>query len=292
MRILGTTQVVGVIGCPVRHSFSPPMHNAAFAALGLDCCYVALEVAPENLAEAITGMRALGLVGLNVTIPHKQALLGLLEESSEEARLIGAVNTLWLQEGRLQGDNTDGRGFVASLQAAGENPRGQRVVLLGAGGSARAVGVALARAGVAEIVVANRTAERGVALAAFLNEHVRAGVARTVELSSPALRWACAEANLIVNTTAAGMSPQGDLLPVEDLPALSSRTLVYDIIYNPLQTRLLQLAADRGARTLNGVDMLVCQGALSFQQWTGQAPPIDVMRKALVGELEARRREG
>jgi shikimate dehydrogenase len=288
MKILGTTQVVGVMGYPVRHSFSPPMHNAAFAALGLDFCYVAFEVAPENLSAALAGMRGLGLVGLNATIPHKQALLSLLDGISEEARLIGAVNTIHHREGQLWGDNTDGRGFVASLQAAGEEPAGRKVVLLGAGGSARAVSVALARAGVAEIVIANRTLERGVALAAFLHQNVQEGLARSVALPSPALSAACVEADLIVNTTAAGMYPQVELLPVTDLPALSSRTLVYDIIYNPRQTRLLRLAAERGARTRNGVDMLVYQGALAFQQWTGQTPPVEVMREALIRELEGR----
>lgn len=286
MKIWGTTRVVGVIGYPVRHSCSPPMHNAAFEAMGLDFCYVAFEVAPEDLAAALEGARALGIVGLNATIPHKEALLRLVEGISEEARLIGAVNTLHWREGRLWGDNTDGRGFVASLRASGMELEGRRVVLLGAGGSARAVSVALARSGVAELVVANRTAERGSGLVAFLNRQVRAGIARAVELSSDELWRACEAADLIVNTTAAGMFPQVEAMPVTDLPVLSSRTLVYDIIYNPRQTRFLQLAAARGARTLNGVEMLVHQGALAFQQWTGQAPPLEVMREALEEALQ------
>lgn len=262
------------------------MHNAAFEAMGLDFCYVAFEVAPEDLAAALEGARALGIVGLNATIPHKEALLRLVEGISEEARLIGAVNTLHWREGRLWGDNTDGRGFVASLRASGMELEGRRVVLLGAGGSARAVSVALARSGVAELVVANRTAERGSGLVAFLNRQVRAGIARAVELSSDELWRACEAADLIVNTTAAGMFPQVEAMPVTDLPVLSSRTLVYDIIYNPRQTRFLQLAAARGARTLNGVEMLVHQGALAFQQWTGQAPPLEVMREALEEALQ------
>lgn len=262
------------------------MHNAAFEAMGLDFCYVAFEVPPESLEAAVVGARALGVVGLNVTIPHKEALLRLVDEISEEARLVGAVNTLQVREGRLWGDNTDGRGFVASLAAAGIEVEGRHAVLLGAGGSARAVGVALARAGVADMVVANRTAKRGEELAAFLNRRLRKGVARAVALPSAELGRACEAADLIVNTTAAGMFPHGEAMPLTDLPTLSPQTVVYDIIYNPLQTRFLQLAAARGARTLNGVEMLVHQGALAFQQWTGQAPPLEVMREALIGALQ------
>jgi len=286
--ILGTTRVVGVIGYPVRHSFSPPMHNAAFEALGLDFCYVALEVAPDDLPAAVAGMKALGLVGLNVTVPHKVALLSLVDEVTEEARLIGAVNTLHVRDGRILGDNTDGRGFVASLAAAGEALRDQRVVLLGAGGSARAVSVALLQAGVAELVVSNRTAERAEALGEFLDRNVAQGRVRTVGWNTSDLQAACAAASLIVNATSAGMSPRSELLPIADLPPLSSATLVYDLIYNPWATRFLQLAAERGARTMNGVDMLVYQGALSFERWTGQTPPVDVMRQALLRHLPAR----
>lgn len=286
--ILGTTRVVGVIGYPVRHSFSPPMHNAAFAALGLDFCYVAFEVAPDDLPAAVAGMKALGLVGLNVTVPHKVALLSLVDEVTEEAQLIGAVNTLHVRDGRVLGDNTDGRGFVASLVAAGEEIQGRRGVLLGAGGSARAVSVALLRAGVAELTVSNRTAERAEALVEFLDRHVARGRVRTVGWNTSDLQSACAAASLIVNATSAGMSPRTELLPIADLPPLSSATLVYDLIYNPRSTRFLQLAAERGARTMNGVDMLVYQGALAFERWTGQAPPVDVMRQALIRQLQAR----
>ncbi|HIE50438.1 MAG TPA: shikimate dehydrogenase [Armatimonadetes bacterium] len=290
--ILGTTQVLGVIGYPVRHSFSPPMHNAALEALDLDFCYVAFEVEPVRLSAAIEGMKALGIVGLNVTIPHKETLLSLVDEIGEEARLIGALNTLYFDGQRLYGDNTDGRGFVASLRAGGEDPQGKQVVVLGAGGSARAVTVALARAGAKEIVLANRTQVRAERLAEMLNTRLRPGVARVVQWQSAQLQYELGRADLIVNTTSVGMHPQEEACPVADLPPLLPEALVYDIIYNPLETVFLRRAMAQGARTMNGVEMLVYQGALSFQLWTGREPPIEVMREALLRELQVRQKRG
>lgn len=282
--IWGTTRVVGVIGHPVRHSFSPPMQNAAIAALGLDLVYVPFAIAPDDLPDAVRGFRAAGLIGFNATIPHKQALLRLVDHATDEARLTGTVNTVHFTDQGIVGDSTDGPGFVAGLTARGGTVAGARAVLLGAGGSARAVGVSLVRGGVAELVIANRTIDRARALADLLNGQ-RAGVATAVELDHSAAHLAAAE--LIVNTTSVGMHPNPDAQPVE-LPDLRPGAWLVDIVYNPLETRLLRQARERGAEVLNGVDMLVHQGALSLRRWTGCEPPVDIMREVLVRELRRR----
>ncbi|MCC7494227.1 MAG: shikimate dehydrogenase [Fimbriimonadaceae bacterium] len=282
--IWGTTQVVGVIGHPVRHSFSPPMQNAALAALGLDWVYVPFDSAPADLPTALAGLRAAGVVGLNATIPHKQALLPLVTVATAEAQLTGTVNTVHFDGDQIVGDSTDGPGFVTGLAAAGITVEGRRVVLLGAGGSARAVGVALVKAGAERVLIANRTVPRAAELAALLNG-LAPGVANASDLHR--LDPELAGAELIVNTTAVGMHPDSHAQPVS-LPALRSHCAVVDIIYNPARTRLLQEAALQGVKTLNGVPMLVHQGALSLQRWTGCAPPVALMQQVLERELAKR----
>jgi shikimate dehydrogenase len=287
--ILGTTRVLGVIGHPVRHSFSPPMQNAAIEALGLDYVYVAFEIPPADLATALAGLRAAGVVGLNATIPHKEALLELVDVATPEAELTGTVNTVHFDGDRVVGDSTDGPGFVAGLDAAGCDVAGCRAVLLGAGGSARAVSVALLRRGVGRLRVANRTPARAATLVELLEHRVRPGVAATLGWDEPALTEELAAADLIVNTTSVGMHPRPDEQPRE-LPELKPGSYVVDIIYNPLRTRFLQQAEERGARCLNGVAMLVHQGALSLRRWTGVEPPVERMRAVLQAELERRAR--
>ncbi|MBI2300958.1 MAG: shikimate dehydrogenase [Armatimonadetes bacterium] len=289
--VWGTTRVLGVIGWPVRHSFSPPMHNAALEALGLDYVYVPFEVRPADLRAAVDGFRAAGVVGINATIPHKQALLELVDEATPEAELTGTVNTVHFTAERTVGDSTDGPGFVAGLAARGYDVAGREVVLLGAGGSARAVGVSLARAGAGRVTLANRTAARAEAVAALLNERVRPGVARTVAWEGDGLTAALEAAELVVQTTSVGMHPRADELPLE-LPALRPGAWVVDIVYNPFETRFLRAAAARGATVLNGVEMLVYQGALSLARWTGCEPPIERMREVLVAELRKRAEAG
>ena len=288
--IWGTTRVVGVIGWPVRHSFSPPMQNAALAAMGLDWVYVPFPVAPEDLPAALAGFRAAGLVGFNATIPHKQALLPLVDLPTEEALLTGTVNTVHFTPEGIVGDSTDGPGFVAALAADGCAVSGRRAVVLGAGGSARAVSVALVRAGVEQVVVANRTPARAEELCQLLCSRVRAGSAQALALDSPRLETTLAGADLIVNTTSVGMHPNVDEQPVA-LPALAAGAWLVDIIYNPARTRLMSAAAEAGAEVRNGVSMLAYQGALSLARWTGADAPAELMRSRLADEL-ARRQAG
>ncbi len=289
--ITGKTTLVGLIGWPVSHSVSPPMHNAAFAALGLDWCYVPLPVPvepTERIGEAVRGLAALGLAGANVTVPHKQAVMPHLQRLSPAAQAIGAVNTIVVEpDGTLLGDNTDAPGFVADLRSHGVDPAGQHVLVLGAGGSARAVVYGLASAGAASITIANRTVERAQALAAALQPQVSACPLRSCRLPDD-LPTAAEQAQLIVNCTSLGMTPNVETMPwPADLPFRPGQT-VYDLVYNPPQTRLLQRAAADGARPIGGLGMLIWQGAIAFAKWTGIEPPVDVMAETVAAVFAAR----
>lgn len=283
----GKTRVYCVLGHPVGHSLSPAMHNAALAEMGLDGVYVAFDVAPEDLPDAVRGLQALGVGGVNCTIPHKQALLPLMDEVSEAAALIGAVNTIVFREGKRIGYNTDAPGFLAALRAAGAEPEGRQVLVLGAGGSARAVVVALARSG-AKVVVANRTAARAEELAAEVNEKLRSDAVRGMELRETALEPVVATSEIIVNTTSAGMSPRVEEMPQLPLQALRPGTFIYDLIYNPAETRLLREARLRGARGTHGAGMLARQGALALELWTGQPAPAELMERVILDTLQGR----
>lgn len=260
-------KLLGIIGHPVAHSLSPLMHNRAAGLIGLDCVYAAFDVPPQNLKEAITGMRGLGLKGLNVTVPHKEKVIPFLDRLDEEAALIGAVNTVTLKNGRLVGSNTDGVGFIRSLTQKGFRPRGKSAAIIGAGGSARAIGVALCRAGVSKLVIINRSAPRGRRLARGLSK------LGDVSFAASDKSHAAEAADIIVQTTPCGMK-RSDALPASGL-AFRKGQWVYDIIYSPIETRFLKKARLKGAKTLNGLGMLVYQGSESFKMWTGRRFPED-----------------
>lgn len=284
MRVTGGTQVAGVIGDPISHTRSPAMHNAAFAAVGLDWVYVPFHVTAENLEAAVAGFRATGVRGINATVPHKPALLELVDCASDEASFIGAINTLIFEpDGRVRGDNTDARGFLAAMQDHDVTiPSGEKVVVLGAGGAARAVVAALGGAGASEIVVVNRTESRARDLAARASR--RMGVAaRGCSLTSAALREALSGAAMLVNTTSGGMHGSTPLTVNPDL--LRPPLVVYDIVYSPPETDLLRAASANGCDVLNGLSMLVHQAAIAFECWTGVPAPVEVMRDALVASL-------
>jgi shikimate dehydrogenase len=281
--ITGRTHLVGLLGWPVEHSISPPMHNAAFASLGMDWCYLPFAVAPEALADALRGARALGLRGLNATVPHKQALLALVDDLTPEARAIGAVNTLLFGE-RLTGHNTDAAGFMRALREAGGEPRGCRALVLGAGGAARAVGYGLAAAG-ARLTLLNRTPERAVALAADLGAALPQARVDAGPLTADALARLAPGVDLVVNTTSVGMWPESDATPWPAEVDYPAGALLLDLIYNPPETRLMASARSQGARADNGLKMLVHQGAEAFRLWTGVEPPVGVMLDACLAAL-------
>jgi shikimate dehydrogenase len=279
----GTTAVVAVIGDPVEHSLSPVIHNAAFAALGLDWVYVALRVPAGRGADAVAALPALGLRGVNVTMPHKADAARACHELSDHARRLGVVNTVAVRpDGTLWGTSTDGDGFVRSLREAGVEPAGRRALVLGAGGAARAVVVALVEAG-ATVVVAARRPELGAEVAGL------AGADTTAVMLSdaPAHAPGC---DLLVNATPIGMGTDAGLALDPDV--LPAHAVVADLVYHPLETPLLAAARARGLAVVDGLGMLVHQAALAQVAWTGVEPPVAVMRDAARTVVAARRPPG
>jgi shikimate dehydrogenase len=268
-------RLFGVLGDPVDHSLSPVMHNAAFAALGLPHLYLRWRVSPAELPAALREARRLGVAGLNLTVPLKETVLTLLDAVSPEARRIGAVNTLAVRGARLVGDNTDARGFARALRGR-VRMAGGRAVLIGAGGSARAVGASLIAAGCAEIVVANRTPARREALAGWLRHDLHARSVRAVPLESLRDGGPLEDARIVVNTTPAGLA--GRRVTVRS-SAAPRRCLFVDLVY--ARTPFLAAAAHAGRPTLDGTGMLLHQGALAFEWWTGRPAPLDEMVLAL-----------
>jgi shikimate dehydrogenase len=285
--LTGSTRLAGVMGWPVRHSLSPTIMNAAFAAAGLDWVSLAFEVAPEQGGAAIEAMRALRLGGLSVTMPHKAVVRDVVDECTPVAAALGAVNCVYWVDDRLVGDNTDGAGFVDALRVDhGVDVAGLRCVVIGVGGAGRAVIRALADGGASDVVVVNRSrarAERAVALAGTVG---RVGGHDDI-----------AGADLVVNATPVGMATGpgargaeaagGSAVPF-DPDLLGSDQLVSDLVYHPLTTPLLAAATDRGARSVNGLGMLVHQAAHAFRRWTGEDPPLEVMARAALTELDRR----
>ncbi len=273
MTITATTRVVGLFGDPVAHSLSPLMHNRAFAERGLDWVYLAFRVPRERLAEAVRALPALGLAGVNVTIPHKEAVVPLLDEVSRTARLIGAVNTIVVEaEGRLVGHNTDAPGFAAALARQGVGLAGCHLLLLGAGGAARAVAFQAALDGAEAIEVCDLDGGRAAALTAELATHFASCRVHHLPLEPEAVAAALARATLLVNATPAGMEGSEAAYPI-DLEALHPGLFVYDLVYNPAETPLLAAARAKGLGCDNGLTMLALQGAAAFALWTGEPPP-------------------
>jgi len=285
MDISGKTKICGLIGDPVEHTMSPAMHNAAYQKLGLDYIYLPFRVKPEQLAQAVDGLRALNVRGFNVTIPHKVSVIPLLDGLDPLAEKIGAVNTVVNNDGELRGYNTDSAGFLKALLENGIEPEGKKIVVLGAGGASRAITYALAGKG-AQLTVLNRQLELDWAedIARLIHKDLDKEV-MVMELGR--LAEALEGADILVNATSVGMSPAVEESPV---PAqlLRPGLVVFDIVYNPIITRLLRDAGLAGARTIGGVDMLAWQGALAFEKWTGQTAPVDLMRQEAVKILEKR----
>ncbi len=279
--INGKTQIYGIFGFPIGHSLSPSMHNAAFKHLGVNAAYIPLSIPPDKLKEALKAIRILGIRGLNITVPHKKNIMKFLDSLSEEAALIGAVNTVVVDNDKLIGHNTDGRGFIKSLDEIGFNPRNKSFLILGSGGAAQAICIGIAALKPKEIFICDVIKERANSLRA----HVRRIFTRCYIEAVPVdnVRVVKDRLDILVNATPIGLK-ETDPLPV-DGELLREGVLVYDLIYNPMMTRLLALAKKRGLRFSNGLAMLLFQGALSFKLWTKRQPPLTVMRKALCGEI-------
>ena len=271
-------ELVGAFGHPIAENPTIVMQEAAFHALNLNWRYLTIEVYPQDLAAAMQGLRAMNFQGINLTIPHKVEVLKYLDEVAPDAALIGAVNTVRRVGDQLVGENTDGKGFLRALQDIPIDPRGKKVIILGAGGAAKAIGVELALAGAGHIIIVNRSSERGQELVDALNTKTRTP-ARFVEwVSTYALP---ANADLVVNATSIGLFPDVNAQPDVAYDTITANMIVCDVIPNPPHTPFLQEAERRSAKTLDGLGMLVYQGAIAFKMWTGQDAPIEVMYRAL-----------
>ncbi|MEQ9619133.1 MAG: shikimate dehydrogenase [Deltaproteobacteria bacterium] len=282
MKVKATTNVYGIFGHPVRHSLSPVMHNSAFEALGLDCVYAAFDVNPEDIGQAAEAIRALGIKGINITIPHKESIIPFLDEIAPDAKHTGAVNTVMNSDGKLSGFNTDVGGF---LRAAREDldfkPDGSNVLLLGAGGAARAVMSAFCMNGAKRICIANRTLGKAENLGAVFRSHFKNVEIEAVALNDEEkIKSRVFDTDIIVNSTSAGMEGAGALeLPLE---SLKESAVVYDLVYKPPVTKLVEEARKNGHKASGGLSMLLYQGAESFEIWTGMDAPVDVMKKAIL----------
>lgn len=311
--ITPSTRLLGLLGYPVAHSLSPALHNACFQALGWNLRYLAFPVLPERLAQAVAGIRGLDLVGVNVTIPHKEAVLPFLTTIEPAAQKAGSVNTIKNDGGELHGYNTDGPAFLALLrEEAGLDPQQKRIVILGTGGTARTVATYLKEAGAGSIVIAGRNLEKAQHLAAAteadaavvlpkaesqledgssgLNPYSQSanregGTRRSAVGSSLSFRDFLAEAHLLVNCTSAGLYPQVDETPLDCLAPLPKTALVVDVIYNPRETRLMRLAKERGHQVVGGLGLLLRQASLAWEIWFGRPAPLEIMRQTAEGIL-------
>ncbi len=290
IQLNGFTKVVGILGWPVEHTLSPVMHGIAFSNLNLNWTYIPLPLPPERVKDAVRSLHTLNFVGANVTVPHKQAIMRYLDEIDPTAQNIGAVNTILLKGGKSYGYNTDGYGILRALLEVGFEPQGARCLMLGAGGASRAAVYSLAAAGASTIAVYNRTVER----AAFLVDDLRLAfphITFSFEALTPetltAVNHHC---DLVVNTTSLGMFPHEETTPwPEDVP-LPENAVICDLVYNPLKTKFLQQAETAGLRGVDGVGMLIYQGAEAFRIWTGHEAPAALMRQAVLAELATRQK--
>jgi shikimate dehydrogenase len=282
MNLSGKTAIYGVIGDPVEHTLSPVLHNAAFEALKLDCVFLAFRVLPIEVKNALSGIRALGIRGLNVTMPHKNAVIPFLDEVDEAAKFIGSVNTILNDNGKLRGFSTDGVGALKALKENGENLSGKKLLLLGGGGAAKAIAYSLIKE-VDELVLLNRTREKTWILAEGLSSRFHKKVTFDV-LTPSALKKSLQTADVLINATSVGMH-QNATQSVVNPEWLKPNLTVMDIVYSPVETELAKNAKIAGAKVISGVEMLIYQGAASFEIWTGKTAPIEVMRKAALKHL-------
>ena len=283
-RITGHTELIGLIANPIRHSKSPMMHNTAFEALGLDYAYLVFEVDQTNLKDAVTGLRALGVRGFNVSLPNKGPIMEYLDEILPAGELCQAVNTVVNENGRLIGTSTDGQGYMESLKEEGIDITGKKITLLGAGGAATAIAMQAGLDGVAEISIFNRQDEfweRAQVNAERLKEKTGCRAEAFHLEDRDVLRREIEDSVLLANGTSCGFADQAGLSPIPDESFLRPELIVTDAIYSPARTALLEMAEKAGCRTLNGLGMMLYQGAAAFRMWTGRDMPVDLVKEVL-----------
>jgi len=276
-------ELVGVFGDPVDGNPTGVLEEAGFAAAGLNYRYITCKVTPDNLEDAIAGMRALNMRGVNLTMPHKVQVLKYLDEQSEAVRIIGASNTIICKDGKLIGENSDGKGFVKSLQDAAIEIAGKTITMLGAGGAARAIGVECALAGAKKINIINRNEGRGKELVEVISGNTAAAAEYFPWQGTADIP---AETDILINATCVGLHPDVDACPDINYDCIREGMPVCDVVFNPVMPLFLKKAEAKGAKVITGIGMLVNQGALNFEWWTGVKAPVDVMMDALVKEFE------
>jgi shikimate dehydrogenase len=280
-KITGNTRLAALFATPIRHSVSPMIHNTAFQALGIDAVYLAFEVGPDGLEQAIASIRNLDMLGANLSMPNKILAVNHMDKLSEAARLIGAINTITNQDGFLVGHNTDGIGFMRSLHDMNVTIIGQKMTVLGAGGAAAAITAQAALDGVKEIAVYNRNShsyEQAKAKLRYIAEQTNCRITLNDLADEKALAQDVGESRLLLNTTSVGMKPLEKATPIQDFSIIGPDLIVYDAIYTPRETAFLKQARLRGALTANGLGMLLYQGAEAFKLWTGQELPISIVK--------------
>jgi len=279
------TKLIGLIGNPLDHSFSPAMHNQAYEKNDLNYLYIPIEVDKKNIEKILIGMKNLGFIGFNVTIPHKINVMDYLDEIDPIAEKIGSVNTVKIENGKLKGFNTDGIGFIRSLKEEKKvDIDGKKILVLGAGGASRSISIVLAEKNAEKIYIANRTIEKAESLSKDVNEKVKKCSEHLDLNNKDKIKGIIKEVDIIVNTTSLGMYPKIDESPL-DKNILSSGKLVIDIVYNPSKTKLLKEAEEIGSDIHFGLGMLVNQGAEAFEIWTGLKAPVEDMKKSLKEKL-------
>lgn len=277
-------ELTACLGDPVDGNPTGVMEEAAYEALGLNWRYLTLRVERDGLADAFAGLKAMGVQGFNLTMPHKRAIIPMLDRLTQAAEIIGAVNTVFRQDGQWVGENTDGKGFVTALKRQGVDPAGKQVTVLGAGGAARAIAVECALAGAAKVTVVNRSAANGRELAALIASRTAA--------ESAYIPWTPAAAvpagtEILIQATSVGLHPNVTEKPDVDYSSITADMTVCDVVFNPVDPLFLQEARKRGARTVSGIGMLVQQGALNFELWTGAPAPVEIMYQTLEREFTA-----
>ncbi|NLL82464.1 MAG: shikimate dehydrogenase [Tissierellia bacterium] len=284
-KISGTTTFMGLLGNPVDHSKSPIIHNTAFEALGLDHVYMAFKVEDGKLNDAVKGLKALGSKGGNITMPYKTKIIEYLDEISPEAKIIGSVNTIKIDEdGKVTGYNTDGKGFVKSLEEKDVEFKGKKIVIAGAGGASKAIAIQLAFDGAGEIVLFNRTLENAISIADNINKNIPTCKASARIMNEEDLVEEIEDSAVLVNCTSIGMKESIDQAIISSPSQLPSDIFVADIIYDPEQTKLLKIAQEAGCKHMNGLKMLIWQGAIAFKIWTDKDMPVDLITRDIFGE--------
>lgn len=286
--ISGKTKLTGFFAKPASHSLSPLMHNLAFSHWGIDAVYLAFEVDQTNLRQAVESIRTLDMLGVNISMPNKTAVLAYLDQLSPEAELIGAVNTIVHHEQRLIGYNTDGMGFVRSVNETGHPIKNQKIVVLGAGGAAKAIVVQMALEGAQEITIYKRLNATFLPLKEYfakVSEKTGCPIRLHDYADESQLALDLSQANLLINATDIGMGSKKDQLPIADVKLLHSQLAVFDLIYSPSETRLIQEAKKMGVKAYNGLGMLIHQGAIAFELWTHQEMPVQNIRERLEQEV-------